>query len=191
MKTQEDLNMKKMIAEIWKEDKKFYMALGAAAGVAFFLFNYIFMLNLIPSGSMAGTLKVGDVVFANRLEAEDPKRYDIMVFYAPDEPEKYFIKRVIGLPGETITVENGKVYADGVELDDSFLPEKMKKAGCGTYEVPEDSYFMMGDNRNRSLDSRFWEKKFVPREDMVAKAKCILFPFKNVGSLDYEGRNEG
>jgi signal peptidase I len=75
------------------------------------------------------------------------------------------------------------VYADGVELDDSFIAEEMKTSGDGTYEVPEDCYFMMGDNRNHSLDSRFWDNKYVPLENIVAKAKLRLAPFQSFGTL--------
>lgn len=182
-------NLNKEMNNETKENKKEVIktltAYGVLAAVIMFIFNYILMLNLIPSGSMEGTIQTGDVVIASRLDADSPERYDIMVFRAPDEPENYFIKRVIGLPGETITIEDGKVYADGVELDDTFLTAEMSHAGSGTYVVPENSYFMLGDNRNHSLDSRFWNKKYVPAEDMVAKAKCVLFPFKNVGSLSY------
>lgn len=169
----------------WKSVLKWILGYAALAAAILVLFNTVFMLNLIPSGSMEKTIQTGDVVFANRLERKTPERYDIMVFCAPDEPETYFIKRVIGLPGEIITIADGKVYADGVELDDSFIAEKMNHAGYGTYEVPEGCYFMLGDNRNHSLDSRFWDNKYVPEEEMVAKAKTIIFSFKKVGSLKY------
>jgi signal peptidase I len=150
-------------------------------------FNYVIMLNLIPSGSMENTIMTGDLVIATRYDKTNINRYDIMVFIPPDDTSSYYIKRVIGLPGETIVVEDGKVYADGVELDDSFIPEEMKTSGDGTYEVPEGCYFMLGDNRNHSLDARFWKEKYVPIENMVAKARVIIFPFSDVGSLKYKG----
>ncbi|MEH2929047.1 signal peptidase I [Candidatus Ventrimonas sp. KK005] len=90
---------------------------------------------------------------------------------------------MIGLPGETIEVKNGKVYADGVELDNSFLKMPQNRKGDGIYIVPEGCYFFLGDNRNHSNDSRFWDEKYVPLENIQAKARFILLPFDNIGSL--------
>ena len=156
-----------------------------------FIFGHVIMLNIIPSGSMEGTIETGDVVIATRYDKEDVDRYDIMVFIPPDEPDKYYIKRVIGLPGETIVVHDGEVYADGIRLDSSFVPEKMGTSGDGVYVVPEGCYFMMGDNRNHSLDARYWKNKFVPAENMVAKARVTVFPFRNIGSLAYAAEDTG
>lgn len=154
--------------------------------LAFFLiFNYVLMLSFIPSGSMEGTIRTGDVLISSRYDKTDVERYDIMTFIPPDHPEDLYIKRVIGLPGETITVRDGEVYADGVRLDGSFVPEKMGTYGDGIYEVPEGCYFMLGDNRNHSLDARYWHEKYVPAENMVAKARLTVFPFQNIGSLAY------
>ena len=129
----------------------------------------------------------GDVVFSTRYDVkeEDIERFDILVFIPPDNPDITYIKRVIGLPGETIEVKDGKVYADGVELDSSFINELQNQAGDGIYEVPEGCYFFMGDNRNNSNDSRFWDNPYVPIEDVQAKAKFIIFPFSDAGSLSY------
>lgn len=121
------------------------------------LFQTVFMLSLIPSSSMENTIMTGDVVFSNRYDVkeEDIERFDILVFIPPDNPDITYIKRVIGLPGETIEVKDGKVYAEGVELDDSFIKNSQNKVGDGIYEIPEGCYFFMGDNRNNSNDSRF------------------------------------
>lgn len=156
-----------------------------------FIFNHVLMLNLIPSGSMEGTIRTGDVVIATRYDRTDVERYDIMVFIPPDDPDTYYIKRVIGLPGETILVYDGEVYADGVKLDSSFVPEAMGRSGDGEYVVPEGCYFMMGDNRNHSLDARFWNDKFVPVENMVSKARVTIFPFRSIGSLAYAAEDAG
>ena len=152
------------------------------------LFQTVFMLSFIPSGSMEGTIQTNSIVFSTMydVEEEDLERYDILTFIAPDDPEITYIKRLIGLPGETIEVKEGKVYADGVELDDSFIKDSQNQAGDGIYTVPEDCYFFMGDNRNNSNDSRFWNNPYVPIDNIRAKAKCILFPFSNVSSLCYD-----
>ncbi len=93
----------------------------------------------------------GDVVFFTTYDVkeEDIERFDILVFIPPDNPDITYIKRVIGLLGETIEVKEGKVYADGVELDDSFIKVPMNLTGDGTYVVPEHCYFFIVDNRNK------------------------------------------
>ena len=145
----------------------------------------VLMLNFIPSGSMEGTIRTGDFVLGTRYDIGegDIERYDILVFALPDEPDTVYIKRVIGLPGETVVVCDGSVYADGVRLDDSFVKNPMNTKGDGTYVVPDGCYFVMGDNRNQSDDSRFWTEKYVPVENVEGKAKFIIFPFKNIGAV--------
>ena len=91
-----------------------------------------------------------------------------------------YVKRLIGLPGETIEVKDGKVYADGVELDDSFIKDPQNRKGDGVYRVPEGCYFFLGDNRNNSNDSRFWENKFVPAANIQAKARLVIYPLTDV-----------
>lgn len=153
-----------------------------------FLSKTVFSLSYIPTESMENTILAGDFVFGLRteVEADDLKRYDILSFVLPDSPEETYIKRLIGLPGETIRVENGRVFADGIELDGSFVLESEDDSGDGVYEIPEGCYFFLGDNRDNSDDSRFWEEKYVPLENIRSKAKRIIFPFSHVGSLEYE-----
>ncbi len=170
--------------------KKILKAIGIYiifAVIVIILFQTVFMLSLIPSSSMKPTIEVNNVVFSTRydVDEEDIERFDILVFIPPDNPDITYIKRVIGLPGETIEVKGGKVYADGIELDDSFINGSQNQVGDGVYEVPEGYYFFLGDNRNNSKDSRFWDNPYVPIDDIQAKAKCILFPFSDVGSLSY------
>ena len=151
------------------------------------IFNKVLMLNLIPSGSMEQTIMTGDIVIATRYDVDEIERFDIVVFIPPDNRDTYYIKRVIGLPGETVLVYDGDVYIDGLKIDNSFIPEPMGRSGDGEYVVPEGCYFMMGDNRNHSLDARYWTNKFVPKEDILAKAKFIVFPFSRIGSVEYDG----
>lgn len=145
------------------------------------VFRVAFMLNYVPSASMYPTITPGDILVSSRFDAKMIDRYDIVVFKSVTDEDTYFIKRVIGLPGETITIEGGKVYADGVELDSSFVWDTPDGSGDGIYEVPEDSYFVLGDNRNGSWDSRYWGS--VPVENMVAKAKVVLYPFDRFGNF--------
>lgn len=149
------------------------------------LFKYVFMISSIPSGSMENTVFSGDLVFSTRvgISEDSIERYDILIFTLPDDPSTTYIKRVIGLPGETVVVENGKVYVDGDEIDDSFIKEYQNSKGDGTYVVPEGCYFFLGDNRNNSKDSRFWKIKYVPLENIQAVAKFVIYPFSHIEGL--------
>lgn len=97
----------------------------------------------------------------------------MIIFRYPDDPSQYFVKRVIGLPGEKIDIRNGTVFANGEKLKDSFVEDLSKD--YGTYIVPQESYFVMGDNRNHSNDSRFWDNKYVENDMIMAKANYVLW----------------
>lgn len=121
----------------------------------------------------------GDRIFGNRLAYlfDDPERFDIVIFKYPDDESQRFIKRVIGLPGETVEIREGKVYINGSDtpLDDSFTPET-PVGNFGPYTVPEGCYFMLGDNRNNSRDSRMWDNPYVKKEKILGKAVLRYFP---------------
>ena len=141
--------------------------------------NFLIINAKIPSPSMEDTIMTGDRIFGNRLAYVfgDPQRFDIVIFRYPDDESQLFIKRIIGLPGETVEIIDGKVYIDGSEapLDDSFTPET-PTGNYGPYTVPENCYFMLGDNRNNSKDSRFWQNTFVERDAILGKAVLKYFP---------------
>ena len=107
-----------------------------------------------------------------------------MIFKFPDDESKLYIKRVIGLPGDTVVIVDGKVYINGSSepLDDSFCPEE-PLGNFGPYSVPEGSYFMLGDNRNYSADSRFWQNTFVKREKILGKAVLRYWPLSEFGPV--------
>ena len=145
-----------------------------AIAIALFI-NFCVIINVyIPTGSMENTIMAGDRVIALRLSYlfGSPERGDIAIFKYPDAPEGetvLYAKRVIGLPGDTVEVKDGEVYINGEVLEEDYIRETTL-GDYGPYEVPEGCYFMMGDNRNDSLDSRFWENKFVEEDDMLGKA---------------------
>lgn len=168
-------NGSSIMEELWE-----YIKMIIFVVVVVFIVNNVLLINAkIPSESMEDTIMTGDRIFGNRLAYinKDPQRFDIVIFKYPDDESQLFIKRVIGLPGETVEIRDGKVYIDGAEtpLDDSFTPEP-PQGNWGPEVVPEGSYFMLGDNRNRSKDSRFWTNTFVKKEKILGKAVLRYFP---------------
>ena len=145
------------------------------------LVDFFIIANaVVPTGSMETTIPAGSRIMGLRLyyDFNEPERGDIVIFKYPDDESKLFIKRVIGLPGEKVQIKDGKVYINDSEipLDDSFVPEK-PRGSFGPYEVPENSYFVLGDNRNHSKDSRCWKStSFVTFDEIVGKAVIRYYP---------------
>ena len=177
---------------IWREIWE-YVKMILIVVVVVLLVNNVILINAkIPSESMEKTIMTGDRIFGFRLsygvnlkvgswefsrKFKDPERFDVVIFRYPDDESQLFIKRVIGLPGETVDIKDGKVYINGSQepLDDSFTPE-IPLGDFGPYQVPEDSYFMLGDNRNWSKDSRYWENTYVTFDEIVGKAVIRYYP---------------
>jgi len=168
-----------------REILSWVLTFALAIGAAFLIKNYLIINADVPTGSMENTIMPGDRLIGNRLAflKDTPERGDVVIFHYPDDEEELYVKRVIGLPGEVVEIKDGKVYIDGspTPLDDSFIPEKMI-GSYGPYTVPENSYFMLGDNRNDSKDSRSWKNKFVRFDQLVGKAIVRYYPsFKWLG----------
>ena len=105
----------------------------------------------------------------------EPERGDIVIFKYPDDESVDYLKRIIGLPGETVEIISGKVYINGELLDEPYLSEE-PTGDYGPYQVPEDSYFMLGDNRAVSKDSRYWHNTYVKKDKIIAKAFVMYWP---------------
>jgi signal peptidase I len=170
--------------------------------VIFVLFarTFVFQQSKIPTGSMIPTLLIGDYIMVNKfvtappgpgilgaiekrlLPMRDIHRGDIVVFKFPEEPEKDYIKRVIGLPGETIEVRDRQVYIDGRPLDEPYKVHRNPRGlnidqdDYPATHIPESSYFCMGDNRDNSRDSRSWG--FVPRDYVKGRAFMIWWSYE-------------
>lgn len=162
--------------------------------VIFVIFSraFVFQQSKIPTGSMEDTLLVGDYIMVNRfayapaptaleraiLPIREIHRHDIIVFKYPEEPEVDYIKRVIGLPGETVEVRGGQVVIDGVPLKEDFILPNYQDSNSwwGPAKVPENSYFVMGDHRNNSRDSRYWG--FVPRHFIKGRAFVVWWSYE-------------
>ena len=138
----------------------------------------------IPSGSMEPTLDIRDRLLADRFsytfKLREPRRGDIMIFKFPGDPRQDFIKRVIGLPGERVKIENGTVYINGEPLNEPYIMEPPRYS-MEEIEVGKDEYFVLGDNRNRSADSHIWG--LVPRKNLVGRAILIYWPINRVRIL--------
>jgi signal peptidase I len=160
--------------------------------VIFVIFTraFVFQQSKIPSGSMEDTLLVGDYILVNRfvyapaasewerklLPVREIERGDVIVFKFPDAPEVDYIKRVIGLPGDSLEIKGSEVWVNGVRLDEPYVPEKYHSRDMRPPEVvPPDSYFCMGDHRNLSMDSRTWG--FVPRSLVKGRALLIWWSY--------------
>lgn len=165
-----------------QEEKKKHSLLRELLGlaeiflVAFLLaqvMTHFVLINAeVPSESMEKIIEPGDRLFGFRLAYtwEEPERFDIVIFRYPVDESQNFIKRVIGLPGEKVEIRKGNIYIDDAEvpLDEPYLPETWSEDNDGyIFQVPDDSYLMLGDNRNISLDARFWADQAL--QDGVAK----------------------
>ena len=159
--------------EVKNEIKEWVIVLELAIILAVILNMFIVVNAVIPSASMETTIMTGDRIFGNRLAYlnNGPKRGDVVIFRFPDDEKQLFIKRVIGLPGETLQVRDGLVYING---SDTPLAEPyvngVPLGDYGPVTIPEGAYFMMGDNRNNSADSRYWQHPFVYSDKILGKA---------------------
>ena len=164
--------------------------------IAMIIRTFIVGAYKIPSGSMLNTLQIGDHILVNKLSYlfDEPKVDDIVVFEFPLEPDKNYIKRIIGVPGDKIKIVNKAVYRNGEKVFEPFarfaesviLPESspVRRDNVKEFTVPKGEYFMMGDNRDESFDSRFWG--FVNRKAIVGRAFVIYWSWDS--SSDFKIR---
>ena len=161
---------------------------GTAAVLAFGIRAFVAEARYIPSSSMEPTLEINDRLIIEKISylLRSPKRGDVVVF-SPTETLKEqkfkdaFIKRVIGLPGDTVEVKGGTVYVNDQALREKYI-EEAPEYKYGPVAVPEDQYLVLGDNRNNSYDSHYWG--FVPRKNLIGRAVVRFWPPNRLGSLD-------
>lgn len=150
--------------------------------VLYFLIDMVLGRVKIENVSMLPNLKPGELILVNRL-AKQVGGYqmgDIVIFHNPSNPEQDFVKRLIGLPGDEVKVEGGRVFVNGNALIEPYIATP--PAYQGVWKVPEGEYFVLGDNRNDSSDSHSWG--FVPAENLVGKALLVYWPFENAQLLN-------
>ncbi len=181
--------------------REYFEAIVIAVILSLFVRTWVVQAFKIPTGSMENNLLIGDHLLVNKfvsgptasglerslLPMRDPRRGDVIVFKYPDEPERDFIKRVIGLPGETLELRNKKVYINGQPLDEPYVHFLETSADAqevtsfdvreryGPVRIPEGQYFVMGDNRDNSQDSRYWG--FLPRHYVKGRALMIYWSY--------------
>lgn len=146
--------------------------------LAYFISQFVIANAEVPTGSMENTIEPMDRIIANRLSyvGGAPKRGDIIIFHPPDNPEGIpYVKRVIGLPGETVEGANGVVYIDGQALEEDYVKGQAAD-NFGPYTIPEDRYFVMGDNREHSNDSRYWHNKYVEKDQIMGRVMMKYYP---------------
>ncbi len=131
----------------------------------------------IPSAAMSDTIQRGDYIMSDTwaYTKSEPERGDIIIFKFPENPSVMFIKRLIGIPGDKITIDAGQVLINDVKLEEPYLLDKSNFGGKtdGVFHVPQNKYFVLGDNRNNSRDSRYWG--FVPADNLHGKGRFIWF----------------
>ena len=147
--------------------------------------SYVAEARWIPSESMLPTLKVGDHLMTDKIsyQFKSIQRGDIVVFTPPAEAhidEDALIKRVIGLPGDSVSIQERTVYINGKPLKEPYLLEKPRE-DLKPFTVPEDHVFVMGDNRNNSYDSRFWGP--LPTDNIIGRAMFLYYPFNHLKVL--------
>ena len=151
-----------------------------------FVVDTVFIVNAtVPTGSMENTIMAGDRILALRTSYwfSDPERGDVVVFEDPDDPtgKTLYVKRIIGVGGDTVEVKDGDVLVNGQVQDEPYIKE-ITEGDFGPYYVPEGCYFMMGDNRNKSLDARFWENTYVEKDAILGKV--VLRYYKGFKIID-------
>lgn len=148
-------------------------------GLTYLIITFVGQRTMVSGSSMETTLQDGDNLIVDKISYRfrDPKRYDIIVFPYKYEEDTYYIKRIIGMPGETVQIRDGYVYIDGKRLtSDIYGKEKIKdpQTGCRTgLTLGDDEYFVMGDNRNHSMDSRDPGVGVLTRKDLSAEPGCV------------------
>ena len=166
------------LSRVGEELAAWFKTLVSAAVYATLIVTFGFQVARVEGQSMAPTLEDQDRLIVNKLayRMHAPQAGDIVMLYYPLDPDKSFVKRVIGEPNDTLKSVDGTVYRNGVPLDDDFIPEEYQDRDdtWGPLQVPEGYYFVMGDHRNNSSDSRSWQ--YVPKKYIIGKVQLRWWP---------------
>lgn len=162
-------------------------------GLTYLVITFVGQRTEVEGESMENTLQDGDNLIVDKMtyKFKDPQRFDIIVFPVQYKSDTYYIKRIIGLPGETVSIdEDGNIYIDGEILEESYGREVISADTVGNVEYPvvlgDDEYFVMGDNRNNSSDSRTQLVGNIKRGDIIGRAWVRIWPFNKIGLLKHQ-----
>ena len=158
---------------------------------AYLIITYVGQRTQVSGSSMETTLSDGDNLLVDKItyRFSDPKRFDIIVFPFQYDTDTYYIKRIIGMPGETVQIDyDGNIYIDGKILEESYGREVIQNPGRAAEPITlgEDEYFVMGDNRNNSSDSRDPSVGNIHRKDIIGRAWVRIWPFSKFGVLKHQ-----
>ena len=179
-------NSRHLKPSAWRSVWEWVWPIAIGVVVAKAIMYWVISAATVPTASMAPTIPNPCYILVDHLATEfsAPTRGEVVLFHFPDNPQRIFVKRIIGMPGDTVTIHGGHVYINGQVLNEPYLPHTMVTQGdFGPYVVPQGHYFMLGDNRNISDDSRFWVHKYVARSAIVGRADYVVWPLKKVGSI--------
>ncbi len=175
---------------IVREILSFLLYVAVVVGVTFLIIHFVGQRTYVSGSSMENTLSDGDNLIVDKItyRFSDPKRYDIIVFPYQYEENTYFIKRIIGLPGETVQIVDGTIYINGEALQESYGREVMKNSGMAADPITlgEDEYFVLGDNRNDSTDSRDPSVGKISRDRIIGRAWVRIWPLSKIGVLRHQ-----
>lgn len=176
---------------VLKETISFIVYIGIVFLLTYLVIHYIGQRTQVSGSSMEATLSNGDNLIVDKISYRfhDPERYDIIVFPYKYEKNTYYIKRIIGLPGETVQIgEDGTIYVDGEVLQESYGREVILDPGEAEDPIAlgEDEYFVLGDNRNASSDSRDPSVGNILGEDIVGRAWVRIYPFNKIGFIKHQ-----
>lgn len=157
---------------------------------SWFVVTFVGQRTQVSGSSMETTLSDGDQLIVDKISYRfrDPKRYDIVVFPYHYEENTYYIKRIIGMPGETVQIVDGEVYIDGKLLGEHYGNELMLNPGLAADPITlgDDEYFVLGDNRNNSQDSRAANVGVIHRNELLGRAWIRIWPFSEFGVIRHE-----
>ena len=176
--------------EIIKELSGWLLYIVLIIAFTWFVVTVVGQRTEVSGSSMETTLSDKDQLIVDKMtyRFRDPKRYDIVVFPYQYQDNTYYIKRIIGLPGETVQILSGMVYIDGMRLDEHYGNEIMENPGIAEEPLTlgEDEYFVLGDNRNNSSDSRASDVGLIHRKDLIGRAWIRVWPLSQIGVIHHE-----
>lgn len=180
---------KKIHGNIFKEIIIWVVCIALSILAGYLVTEYAIEKTTVSGDSMNSTLEDGEVILINKLayKLSTPKRFDVIVFMQKDKEHAYYnIKRIVGLPGEKVAIKDGCVYINGDKISEKVIVEAINNPGLAseTITLKDDEYFVLGDNRNQSEDSRFANISMIKTDEIIGKAWLRLKPFGFIDKLN-------